>query len=133
MAGGRLFGGSINEDRGVATLVYGLYLFGLVNGLTILVGLIISYLNRREAGAALKSHYVFQAGTVWIAAFWLIVGGGMIYGSLSMKQGGLSGGLFLAGWLVCGCVWLWFAARNVLGLIYLSRREPYPRPRSWLI
>lgn len=130
---GRLFGGSLNEDRGAATLVYGLYLFGLVNGLTILVGLLISYLNRPGAGHGLKSHYIFQARTVWIAAFWLVVGGGVILAALSMKPGGISASLILMGWLVCGCIWLWFAARNVLGLIYLSRREPYPRPRSWLI
>jgi uncharacterized membrane protein len=130
---GRLFGGSLNEDRGAATLVYALFLFGLVNGLTILVGLLISYLNRRDSGAGLKSHYIFQARTVWIAAFWLIVGGGLVLAALSMRQGGMSASLILAGWLVCGCAWLWFAVRNVMGLLYLSRREPYPRPRSWLI
>jgi uncharacterized membrane protein len=129
----RLFGGSLHEDRGAATLVYALYLLGLLTGLTILVGLIISYLNRHDAGAGLRTHYIFQARTVWIAAFWLIIGGGVILASVSMRPGGLNASLILAGWLVCGCVWLWFAVRNVLGLLYLSRREPYPRPRSWLV
>lgn len=129
----RLYGSLAAEDRGVATLVYALYLFGLVNGLTILVGLLVSYLNRSGAGPALKSHYVYQARTVWIAAFWLLIGGGLILAALSMSQGGIGASLMLMGWLVCGCVWLWFAARNVLGLLYLLRREAYPRPRSWLI
>lgn len=129
----RLYGSLAAEDRGAATLVYGLYLFGLVNGLTILVGLLISYLNRHDAGPGLKSHYVYQARTVWIAAFWLLIGGGVILRGVSMTQGGLSASMILVGWLVCGCVWLWFAARSVLGLLYLSRRQPYPRPRSWLI
>jgi uncharacterized membrane protein len=129
----RLYGSLASEDRGVATLVYALYLFGLVNGLTILVGLLVSYLNRRNAGPGLKSHYIYQARTVWLAIFWLVIGAGLIFWSLSMRLGGVGASLMLMGWLVCGCVWLWFAARNVLGLIYLSRREAYPRPRSWLI
>lgn len=129
---GRLYG-PLNEDRGAATLVYGLYLLGLVNGLTILIGLVVSYLSRHGAGPGLKTHYIYQARTVWIAAFWLLVGGGAIVGGLSMAQNGVSAVLILLGWLVCGCVWLWFAVRCVLGLLYLSRREPHPRPRSWLI
>jgi uncharacterized membrane protein len=129
----RLYASLAAEDRGVATLVYALYLFGLVNGLTIVVGLLVSYLNRRNAGPGLKSHYIFQSRTVWIAVFWLALGAGLIFWSLSIRQGGVSASLMLMGWLVCGCIWLWFAVRNVLGLLYLSRREAYPRPRSWLI
>ena len=41
---------------------------------------------------------------------------------------------FLAlGWLILGLTHLWFAARTILGVIYLARDEPYPRPRSWLL
>jgi uncharacterized membrane protein len=117
----------------LAGLIYGLYLLGLVNGLTILIGLAMAYLSLRGAGPMLKSHHVLQIRTVWIAVFWFVVGGGLIYGSIALRSGMLAAPLGLLGWLVCGSTWLWFAARSVAGLLYLLRAQPYPRPRSWLI
>lgn len=121
------------QDRTSAVLTYGLYLFGLVNGLTILIGLGVAYLNLRGGGPVLKSHYIFQIRTVWIAVLWLAVGGGLAFASLAMGHGGIASALLLLGWLICGSTWLWFAARGVAGLLYLMRNQPYPRPRSWLI
>ena len=33
---------------------------------------------------------------------------------------------------ICGAVWLWFLIRAILGVIYLARDEPYPRPYAWI-
>ena len=38
--------------------------------------------------------------------------------------------LFLFLW---GVVGVWFAVRCIVGLVYLSQGEAYPRPNSWLI
>ena len=37
------------------------------------------------------------------------------------------------GAFIMGAVWLWFAIRCAVGLIYLSQGEAYPRPQTWLI
>lgn len=129
----RLHGSRRGDDRSAAGLVYGLYLFGLINGLTILIGLAVAYLNLRGAGPVLRSHHVLQVRTVWIAAFWLLVGGGLIYAALRLGLGPMGAPAILLGWLVCGSTWLWFAARSIAGLLYLMRNQPYPRPHSWLI
>ena len=36
---------------------------GLVNGLTVLIGLLIAYSNRDRAGPVMESHYTFQIRT----------------------------------------------------------------------
>ena len=38
------------EDKTLPVIVYALYLLGLVNGLTILIGLVIAYASRDSAG-----------------------------------------------------------------------------------
>lgn len=129
----RLHGSRRGDDRSAAGLVYGLYLFGLVNGPTILIGLAIAYLSRRAAGTMMRSHFTLQIRTVWIAAFWLIVGGGLIYASASLAPGAITAPAMMIGWLVCGSTWLWFAARSIVGSLYLIRNQPFPRPHSWLI
>lgn len=121
------------EDRGPAMLVYGLYLFGLVNGLTILIGVCVAVMNLRGSGPMLHSHSLLQIRTVWIALFWFLLGGGLIFAGVAIVPGGLGAPLQLVGWLISGSTWLWFAARSLFGLSYLLRRQPYPRPRSWLI
>ena len=55
-----------SEDRTLPAIVYGLYLLGLVNGLTILVGLVIAHINRDTAGPVMRSHYTFLIRTFWI-------------------------------------------------------------------
>ena len=38
-----------SEDRTLPTVVYALYLLGLINGLTVIIGVIIAYANRDRA------------------------------------------------------------------------------------
>ena len=44
------------EDRTMPAVVYGLYLLGLANLITVFIGLIIAYANRGSAGPAMASH-----------------------------------------------------------------------------
>lgn len=129
----RLHGSFGAQDRTAAILVYALYLFGLINGLTILIGLLIATLNLRRVGPTLWTHHLLQIRTVAIAVFWLAIGGGLILLGSRWAPGGLSGASILTGWLICGSTWLWFAIRSVTGLLYLLRNQPHPHPRTWLI
>ena len=39
----------------------------------------------------------------------------------------------MLGLFIWGVVGIWFAIRCVVGLVYLSQGEAYPRPDTWLI
>jgi uncharacterized membrane protein len=120
------------DDRTLPTVVYALYLLGLVNGLTILIGLVIAYANRNPSASAAQTHYIFQIRTFWTGiALWAIACVLLMWGiPLSAILIGIPF-LIVAG-LIFALTHIWFAVRCILGLIHVSRGEPYPRPRSWL-
>lgn len=120
------------EDRTMPAVAYALYLIGLANGLTVLVGLVIAYANRAAASARMQSHYTFLIRTFWLSIAWFLIGG-LLVGVGAIFSIILIGIPFaVLGWLICSVVWIWFAVRAVLGVIYLARGEAYPRPESWL-
>ncbi|HEY9233485.1 MULTISPECIES: DUF4870 family protein [Phenylobacterium] len=121
------------EDRTLPAITYGLYLLGLVNGLTILIGLVIAHMNRDNAGPQMRSHYTFLIRTFWVGLGIFLALGVLIAISaiMSLVLIGIPFlMLFLALW---GAVGVWFAVRCIVGLVYLSQGEAYPRPYSWLI
>lgn len=121
------------EDRTMPAVVYALYLLGIVNGLTIILGLILAYAKRGEAGEMARTHYTFLIRTCWLWLAWALIGGLLLLigAPLSLVLIGLP--LFALGWLVIGLVHIWFALRAIVGVIYLARDEPYPRPYSWFV
>jgi len=120
------------EDRTLPTVVYALYLLGLINGLTVLIGLIIAYANRDRAGPAMESHYVFQIRTFWIAIAWWIIAAVLFLWGIPLSLILVGVPLVVAGGLILAMTHIWFALRCILGLVYVSRGEAYPRPRTWL-
>jgi uncharacterized membrane protein len=122
-----------NENRIMPAVVYALYLIGLVNGLTILVGLIIAYANRDGAGPRAESHYIFQIRTFWTAIALWVIGAVLIFWGIPLSFILVGVPLLVVGGLIFGCVHIWFALRCILGAVYLARDEAYPRPRTWLI
>lgn len=120
------------EDRVLPMLVYVLYLVGLVNGLTILLGLIIAYACKEGVGERTLSHYVFQIRTVWTALAWWMIGGVLLFWGILFAIILIGIPLIVLGGLILGAVHIWFAVRCILGLVHLSRGEAYPRPRAWL-
>jgi uncharacterized membrane protein len=120
------------EDQTLPTVVYALYLLGLVNGLTVLIGLIIAYANRERGGPAMESHYTFQIRTFWIAIAWWLVAGVLLLWGIPLMLVLIGFPLVIAAGLILAMTHIWFALRCILGLIYVSRGESYPRPRSWL-
>lgn len=121
------------EDRVLPAVVYGLYLLGLVNGLTILVGLVLAYINLDKAGPRMRTHYEFQIRTFWIGlAIFLSLG--LLIGISAVLSLVLIGIPFLMLFVfLWGAVGVWFAIRCVIGLVYVSQDEAYPRPKTWLI
>ena len=121
------------EDRVLPAVVYGLYLLGLVNGLTILVGLVVAYINLDKAGPRMRTHYDFQIRTFWIGlAIFLSLG--LLIGISAILSLVLIGIPFLMLFLfLWGAVGVWFAVRCIIGLVYVSQDQAYPRPNTWLI
>jgi uncharacterized membrane protein len=121
------------EDRTLPAVVYALYLVGLANGLTVLLGLILALANRDRASPRMRTHYTFLIRTCWLWLAWLVVGGGLVlWGALfSLILIGLP---FLGlGLAILGLAHVWFGVRAIVGVIYLARDEPYPRPYAWIV
>ncbi|MBP7651059.1 MAG: hypothetical protein KA085_04590 [Phenylobacterium sp.] len=125
---------TMTEDKTMPMVAYVLYLLGFASGgLTLFVGLIIAYANRGTAGPKMETHYTFMIRTFWLSIAWAIIGGLLVlFGApLSLVLIGIP--FFLLGLFIFGAVGIWFAVRCVVGLMYLSRGEAYPRPMNWLI
>lgn len=121
------------EDRTLPVIVYGLYLLGLTNGLTILIGLIIAYASRDNAGPAMRSHYTFQIYTFWISLVAAIAAGALIVfgGILSFILVGIP--FLMLGIGIGSLIGLWFVVRCIVGLVHVSRGDAYPRPTNLVI
>lgn len=121
------------EDKTLPVVSYVLYLLTFASGFTVFIGLIIAYANRATAGPKMESHYTFLIRTFWVGLGIFLALGVLIAISaiMSLVLIGIPFlMLFLALW---GAVGVWFAVRCIVGLVYLSQGEAYPRPYSWLI
>src|SRR5689334_8683319 len=54
------------SNYGLVLTVYILYLVGFLTGITVLVGLVIAYLQRDNTDRLSQSHFQFQIRTFWI-------------------------------------------------------------------
>ena len=93
-----------------ATIIYVLYLAGLVIGITPLIGLVMAYVYRDDAPYWLRTHYHFQIRTFWIGLLYLFVGGVMV-------------SIFI-GWLILVFWLIWYVVRCVRGLKLASDGTP---------
>jgi len=124
---------AMTEDRVMTAIIYGLYIIGFCNGLTVLIGLILAYANVNAAGPKMRSHYIFQIRTFWTCAVWAFLGGMIVAlgGLLIVVLIGFP--IMAAGMGVIGLAGLWFLVRSVVGAIYLAQDQGYPRPRTWVV
>ena len=123
----------LTEDKTLPMVGYVLYLLTFATGFTVFIGLIIAYMNRATAGPKMASHYTFLIRTFWLSIWWFLIGGllclfGGIFAIVLVGVPFLMLGIF-----ICSVVGIWFAVRAILGLVYLSRDEAYPRPMNWLV
>jgi len=121
-----------NEDKVMPAVVYGLYLLGLTNGFTIVIGLVVAYANRASAGPQMATHYEFLIRTFWMAIGWFLIGVALVVIGIPLTLVLIGVPMWLLGGFICGAVGIWFAIRSILGVVYLARGDAYPRPMTWL-
>jgi uncharacterized membrane protein len=124
------------EDKTLPAVCYALYLLAFATGITAVIGLIIAYTQRRSAGPVMASHYTFLIRTFWIGLLLALVGavvGGVLF-TVGMVLSVILIGIPIMA--LAGLVWtaaaVWYGIRCVVGLVYLSRGEAYPRPYALL-
>jgi uncharacterized membrane protein len=106
----------IISNHGLVLTVYILYLVGFVTGITVLIGLIIAYLQRDRTDQICQSHSQFQIRTFWLGLLYLFVGAVMIHFAVGV--------LILIWWVI------WTLIRCVKGLLALNAGEPIRDPNS---
>ncbi len=121
------------DDRTLPIIVYVLFLVGLANGVTLLIGFIMAYALKRGAGELARSHYVFQIRTVWIWLAGLAVAVVLMMFALPLTFILIGFGLLPVATGIALIASAWFVIRCVAGLVYLAGGQPYPRPAAWLI
>ena len=62
------------SNYGLALTVYILYLVGFLTGITVLVGVVIAYLQRDKTDRVSQSHFQFQITTFWIGLLYFLLG-----------------------------------------------------------
>ncbi len=105
------------SNYGLVLTVYILYLVGFLTGITVLVGVVIAYLQRDHTDRVSQSHFQFQITTFWIGLLYFFIG----FITLHIAIGALI--------LVWGVVWT--VIRCVKGLLALNMGEPIRDPNSW--
>ena len=110
-------GGDAAEGR-TANLIYILYLLSLIFGVTSLVGVIMAYVNKGDAPEWVQSHYRFQIRTFWIGLLFAVVGAVTV--------------AFVVGILILVFLFVWWIARCVKGMKYISEGSAHPDPASWM-
>jgi uncharacterized membrane protein len=121
------------EDRTMPAVVYGLYLIGIANGLTVLLGLILALANRGGAGARMRTHYTFLIRTCWLWLAWMAIGGLLILLGAPLTLLLVGFPIIWLGGAIIALTHTWFALRAIVGVIFLARDEAYPRPYSWFL
>jgi len=123
---------SATEDRTMPAVSYALYLLAFATGFTAIVGLIIAYAQQGSAGPVMRTHYTFLIRTFWIGLVAMILVG-VLFGVGAILSVVLIGIpiMALAG-LLSAIVAVWYGVRCIVGLVYLSRGDSYPRPYAVL-
>lgn len=101
----------------MAKIIYILYLVGLINGITILVGVVMAYIYRDGAPDWLRTHYDAQIRMFWIGILYCIVASLLIF--------------ILIGFLLYFVIAVWWIVRSVKGLNHLDRKGAYPDYQGW--
>jgi len=97
--------------RQLAMAVYVLQLAGILVGVTLIAGIIINYLKRRDVeGTWLESHFRWQIRTFWFTLLWFGVG-------LSLL-------IVVIGVFVLMALAMWLLYRAIKGWLELEERRP---------
>ena len=103
-----------DRERRTPTLVYLLFLVGLLVPPAGIVGVIAAYVNKGDGPDWVQSHFRFQIGTFWKGAIFLVAGALLVF--------------FVVGYFVFLTWFVWLAVRCLNGL-NLEERHGVPRSR----
>lgn len=112
--------------RGMANIVYILYIVGFFTVITALVGVVLAYVNRGSAVAPYDTHFSHQIRIFWRGVFLLVVSA-ILYGVTGVIGVATMGlGMILA--IIpfgIGLYWLiWTIIQIIKGMQSLGRAEP---------
>ena len=124
----RLETAAATEDRTLPAICYALYFIGLTHGITTIIGLIIAYASRDQAGPKMYSHYTWLIRTFWITLAGFVLGALLLMVGIPLAIILIGIPAVVAGIVLLGAAWIYCVVRLVLGVLYLSRDEEYPRP-----
>jgi len=124
----RLETAAATEDRTLPAICYALYFIGLTHGITTIIGLIIAYASRDQAGPKMYSHYTWLIRTFWITLAGFALGALLLMVGIPLAIILIGIPAVVAGGVLMGAAWIYCVVRLVLGVLYLSRDEEYPRP-----
>ena len=124
--------GAASDDKTLPAVCYGLYLLAFATGITAIIGLVIAYAQQGQASATMRTHYTFMIRTFWLGVLLMVVSSVVmgIGAVLSIILIGIPI-MALAGLMFAASA-VWYGVRCIVGLVYLSRGEPYPRPYAVL-
>ncbi len=107
-----------SSERNLVNIIYILYLASLIFGVTAVIGVIMAYVNYRDAPEWLWTHYDFQIRTFWIGLLDLVI--------VSLLT------LIYIGWLLVLMWYVWVIVRCARGMKQLARGAAYPNRTGWL-
>jgi uncharacterized membrane protein len=106
------------DEGKTATIIYILYLVGLVVGVTYLIGVIMAYVNRDSGPEWVRSHYRFQIRTFWMGVLYAVIGVVTLF--------------IVVGIFVLLFYYVWLIVRCVKGLKLVNNSAAYPNLTTWL-
>ena len=125
---------SRSEETTLPIVVYALYLAGyFTGGVTAVIGLIMAYVLKGDAGQRAVSHYIFQINTFWLAILaYAVVAVLSVIGLPLLFLHGAGVVFFVLAGLLGAAATIWFAVRCIIGLVRAAQGAAYPDPRTWL-
>lgn len=123
-----------SESLTAVIVIYALYLVALfTGGLSMILGVIIAYALRGEAGAVARSHYVFQIRTFWGGGLLILAGLVLIGIGIPLMLIVIGFAVIAVGAVLAGGAHLWQIVRCGVGLYYAANGRGYPEPMTPLI
>jgi uncharacterized membrane protein len=121
------------DEKTMPAVCYGLYFLGFATaGLTSVVGVALAYANRGVSSDTAWSHYTFMIRTFWLGLVWMVLAGMVMAVGIPLSLILIGIPLLILAKLMFAVGAVWYGLRLVLGVVRLSRDEPYPRPYAVL-
>lgn len=123
-----------SEPLAFPIVIYGLYLFALfTGGLSLILGVIMAYALRGEAGPIARSHYIFQIRTFWWGIGLIVLGVALVIVGVPLMLVLIGFPIMLIGGVMAAGAHLWQIVRCIVGLIRAAEGQPYVNPRTMLV